>query len=55
MIEKEVIHNSTMLRAYITVRAYIFAGINFRGLQICSAFADFIFADAGNDSTWLTT
>ena len=28
-----------------TVCAYIFAGLNFRGWQICTIFADFIFAD----------
>ena len=33
----------------------IFAGLNFRGLQICSIFTDFIFVDAGSKLTWLTT
>ena len=38
-----------------TLCASIFMGLNFCGLQICSTFTDFIFADAGNNSTWLTT
>ena len=31
-----------------------FAGLIFRELQISLIFVDFIFADAGNESTWST-
>ena len=33
----------------------IFAGLNFRGLQICSILTDFIFTDVGRELTWLIT
>ena len=38
-----------------TICAWIFAGLNFHGLQICWIFADIIFANTMNKSTWLAT
>ena len=44
-------NSSTNTTVHLYKSALIFAGINFRGLQVCSIFTDFIFADAGNEST----